>query len=238
MSKVYYDLHIHSCLSPCADIDMTPNNIVQMAKLNGLQLIAVTDHNSCKNCRAIIEVGKREGICVVPGMEICTSEDIHAICLFPNIGTAELFDGYVKDNSVSFKNKPEIFGEQIIMDSNDIEIGKEQNLLLNATRIGINELSGVVKKYSGAVFPAHIDRNSYSIISVLGTIPEKLNYKAVEITKNCDINKIKSEYRTINSMKVLSNSDAHNLQAMCSKKNSMDLDEISCECIINNISKI
>ena len=83
--KYYYDLHLHSCLSPCGDMDMTPNNITGMAKLLGLDIIALTDHNTCRNCEATIAAGKENGVVVVPGMELTTSEDIHAVCLFPNL---------------------------------------------------------------------------------------------------------------------------------------------------------
>ena len=84
MKRVYYDLHLHSCLSPCGSEDMTPNNIVNMAKLMGYDMIALTDHNSCLNCEATVTVGKRNGLTVVPGMELCTAEDAHTICLFPH----------------------------------------------------------------------------------------------------------------------------------------------------------
>ena len=83
--KYYYDLHLHSCLSPCGDMDMTPNNIVGMAKLLGLDVIALTDHNSTLNCQAVIKVGKENGLCVIPGMELTTAEEIHVVCLFPTL---------------------------------------------------------------------------------------------------------------------------------------------------------
>ena len=89
--RVYYDLHIHSCLSPCGDNDMTPNNIVNMSLLNGMDMIALTDHNSCKNCRAAVRAGEEAGVTVVPGMELTTSEEAHVVCLFPTVEQAEAF---------------------------------------------------------------------------------------------------------------------------------------------------
>ena len=99
MKRVYYDLHLHSCLSPCGSEDMTPNNIVNMAKLMGYDMIALTDHNSCLNCEATVTVGKRNGLTVVPGMELCTAEDAHTICLFPTVADAMEFHQYVKQHS-------------------------------------------------------------------------------------------------------------------------------------------
>ena len=127
--RLYYDLHIHSSLSPCGDNDMTPNNIVNMAKLNELDIIAITDHNSCKNCAAAIKVGNEVGVTVVPGMELTTSEDIHVVCLFPDLESAEAFDNYVCERLMKFPNEADIFGHQYIMDEND-EIIDELDMLL------------------------------------------------------------------------------------------------------------
>lgn len=95
MNGLYYDLHLHSCLSPCGDDDMTPANIVGMAAVKGLDVIALTDHNSCKNCPAAIHHGQQYGVIVIPGMELCTIEEVHIICLFPELDAALAFDQYV-----------------------------------------------------------------------------------------------------------------------------------------------
>ena len=157
--KVSYDLHIHSCLSPCADIEMTPNNIVNMSVLNGLEVIAITDHNSCKNCKALVEAGKKANLLVIPGMEICTNEDIHVICLVETVTDAENFSTYVYSNMPLIPHRPDIFGEQIIMNSNDIEISRESYLLLNATNISVNDILSTTNNDNGTAFPAHIDRS-------------------------------------------------------------------------------
>ena len=123
--KLSYDLHIHSCLSPCGDNDMTPNNIVNMAILNGLVVIALTDHNSCKNCPAFLEAAQRSGILAIPGMELCTSEEIHVVCLFPELRQAMAFDREVYQYVPPIQNDPRIFGEQLILDGEDRQIGQE-----------------------------------------------------------------------------------------------------------------
>lgn len=133
MNKYYYDLHIHSCLSPCGDNDMTPNNIAGMAALKGLNLLALTDHNTAKNCPAFFEACRRQGIVPIAGMELTTAEDIHIVCLFETLEAALAFDAFVDGKRVKIKNRTDIFGEQIICNGNDEPLGQEAYLLSNAT---------------------------------------------------------------------------------------------------------
>ena len=119
MKKNYYDLHIHSCLSPCGDDDNTPNNIAGMASLCELDIVALTDHNSCKNCPAFFEAAESHGLVPVAGMELTTSEDIHVVCLFERLDDAMRFDEYVEKHSIKIKNNPDIFGKQSVLDKND-----------------------------------------------------------------------------------------------------------------------
>ena len=119
MSMLYYDLHIHSCLSPCGDKDMTPANIAGMAAVKGLDVIALTDHNSCRNCPAAMRHAEDLGITLIPGMELTTSEEVHVVCLFPTLEAAMDFDQYVYLHLLPVKNRPDIFGEQLILDEKD-----------------------------------------------------------------------------------------------------------------------
>lgn len=234
--KVSYDLHIHSCLSPCADIEMTPNNIVNMSVLNGLNVIAITDHNSCKNCKALVEAGKKANLLVIPGMEICTNEDIHVICLFETVTDAENFSTYVYSNMPLIPHRPDIFGEQIIMNSNDIEISRESYLLLNATNISVNDILSTTNKYNGTAFPAHIDRSSYSVISSLGDIPPETGFNTIEISTKGNIEKIKSLHPIIKDKLILINSDSHYLENLISEKRYIEIDTLSTKSIINYIN--
>ena len=234
--KVSYDLHIHSCLSPCADIEMTPNNIVNMSVLNGLNVIAITDHNSCKNCKALVEAGKKANLLVIPGMEICTNEDIHVICLFETVTDAENFSTYVYSNMPLIPHRPDIFGEQIIMNSDDIEISRESYLLLNATNISVNDILSTTNKYNGTAFPAHIDRSSYSVISSLGDIPPETGFKTIELSTSGDPERMKSLYPSIKNMLFLTNSDSHYLETLVSEKHYIEIDTISTKSIINYIN--
>ena len=148
MTSYPYDLHIHSCLSPCGDDDMTPNNLVGMAALSGCQVIAVTDHNSCKNAGAVMRAGEEAGLLVLPGMELCTAEEAHVVCLFETLEGAMAFDGYVYDHMPHVKNKPEIFGQQRILDENDELVGLEENLLLVSSFIGVNEVLALAESFA------------------------------------------------------------------------------------------
>ena len=139
MNKYFYDMHIHSCLSPCADDDMTPNNIAGMATLKGLQILALTDHNSCKNCPAFFEACREQGIIAIAGMELSTAEDIHIVCLFESLENAMAFDKEIEAHLPDIKNRPEIFGTQYILDGDDEQIGEVEHLLINATEISIDE---------------------------------------------------------------------------------------------------
>lgn len=212
--KLFYDFHLHSALSPCGDNDMTPNNIVNMARLLGLNAIALTDHNSCKNCRAAINVGENTGITVIPGMELCTAEEVHVVCLFPDICAAEEFSDYVHSSLPPIKNKPGVFGEQLVLDENDEPTGTEELLLVTASAIGINKVPSLVNGYGGVCFPAHIDRSSYSIISNLGTIDEDLGFSYAEIFDTAKTAALKEQFPFLNKIPLFSSSDAHYLENM------------------------
>ena len=133
MTKYFYDLHIHSCLSPCADDDMTPNNIAGMAALKGLNIVALTDHNSCKNCPAFFEACRRQGLIPIAGMELSTAEDIHVVCLFSELDDAMSFDKEIEGHLANIENRSDIFGNQLILDGEDEVLGEEKRLLISAT---------------------------------------------------------------------------------------------------------
>ena len=224
MKKYYYDLHVHSCLSPCGDDDNTPNNIAGMAKLCGIDIIALTDHNSAKNCPAFFEACKKYGIIPIAGMELTTSEDIHVVCLFENLDSALAFDRYVENNRMKIKNKPEIFGKQLILDGEDMPIGQVDDLLINATNISITDVSELVMSYGGVCYPAHIDRESNGIISILGVIPEDCSFNYFELN---DIENIStySDLYGIPQDRFIISSDAHYLTDMRDGENFILFEE-------------
>ena len=230
--EYFYDLHMHSCLSPCGDMDMTPNNLVNMAKLLGLDVIALTDHNTCLNCEAAMAVGEEVGVLVIPGMELTTAEDIHAVCLFPTLENALAFSEHVDKNRIHIRNKAEIYGRQVIMDKEDNEIDEIGDLLLPASFIGIGEAYGTAKRFGGICYPAHIDRDSLSILSVLGEIDEYCGFKTAELADISKLPELKAQHPILNSMNIITCSDAHYLENMRDAANTLDLPELTREAVI------
>lgn len=229
--KLYYDFHIHSGLSPCGDNEMTPNNIVNMAKLYDLDVIALTDHNSTLNCQAVMEAGKEIGLTVIPGMELCTAEEVHLVCLFPNLKMANKFCEYVHSTLSPIRNKPTVFGEQLVFDKHDNVLGFEHTLLITATTISANDAVSIVADYGGICYPAHIDRNSYSIISNLGTIDSSFNFKCAEVADIDTVDTLKKQHPYLNELKILSSSDAHYLEHMRLKEHYIEVEENTIEAI-------
>ena len=176
MNRYYYDFHIHSCLSPCADDDMTPSNIAGMATLAGLNIVALTDHNTAKNCPAFFKAAKHYGIIAVAGMELTTLEDIHVICLFEKLEEALTFSEEIEKHIIKIKNRPQIFGFQHIMDEENNIIGVEDYILSNATDISVEDVCGLVKNFNGICYPAHIDRTANGIVSILGVFPKDTDF--------------------------------------------------------------
>lgn len=211
-SHQFYDLHIHSCLSPCGDDDMTPGNIVGMAALKGLQVIALTDHNSCLNCPAAIIHGQTFGITVIPGMELTTSEEVHIICLFKTLKDALDWDAYVYKHLMDIPNRPAIFGKQQVLDEEDQEIRQVEKLLISATDISISDMDQRMNTYHGIWFPAHINKSSTSLLSNLGFIPPDSTFSIFELHQMKDLHQIRKEHPYLSQCKVLCNSDAHYLQ--------------------------
>ena len=221
--RFYYDLHIHSCLSPCGDDDSTPNNIAGMAKICGLDVIALTDHNTTKNCPAFFEACARYGLIPIPGTELTTSEDIHVICLFPSLDKAMNFGSELESRRIPIKNRTDIFGNQIIRDGEDNVIGEEENLLSNATTISLDEAPDIVGKYNGACFPAHIDRQANGIIEVLGTIPETPEFSTFEVNQSEKAAELAEKFGLKDKRLVIS-SDAHYLTQLREENDFFELD--------------
>ncbi len=224
-----YDLHIHSALSPCADDDMTPNNIVNMALLNELDIISVTDHNTIKNVLAVSEVAKEAGLLFVPGIEVETSEEVHVVCLFENFNSLNDFYKTFESMFPFIENKPDIFGRQLIMNRCDEIISEENRLLLTASEMDFYGLAKTVKEHGGAFIPAHVDRNSYSVISNLGMIPDDLNIKYIEFSRFYD-NSIISNVQKYNA---LYSSDAHRLGEITQAKRFLELPDKSTKSLIS-----
>lgn len=229
--KAFYDLHIHSALSPCAQEEMTPNNIVNMAYLKGLDIIAVTDHNAAFNCEAVLKCAKSRGIVAVPGMELETREEVHLVCLFPDLENVLKMQSIVHESLPQLENREDIFGPQLVMDEEDNIIERYNQLLLTATGLYVDDVFDRVRQLGGVVIPAHIDRDSFSIISNLGIVPDYLGIKYVEVSKDCRVDDFLKSNPYLSQYNFIRSSDAHNLGSMMEKESSIELEEISIECL-------
>lgn len=230
--KLYYDFHIHSALSPCGDNDMTPNNLINMSIIKGLDAVALTDHNACENVRAAAAVAG-DKIIFIPGMEVETSEEVHIVTLFPTADAAEEMQRILTDSSPFIPNRPEIFGNQYIMDEND-EIGGEiDRMLVTASGLDIYTVVAAAKDLGGIAYPAHIDRESYSVLSNLGFIPPDLDISAVEITEKSRA-ALEGEYS--NRYNIITSSDAHYLWDISERNHYIEVSDTSVRGILNAIS--
>ena len=234
--KITYDFHIHSCLSPCGNEEMTPQNIVNMSMIMGYDAIALTDHNTSKNCPAVHSLAEKAGIMFIPGMELCTAEEVHIVCLFPCLDRAMSFSEYVYTTIPPVKNKPQIFGEQSICNENDEIIGTEERLLITASAISCSRVADIVSQYGGVCYPAHIDRSSFSILSNLGMINEDFGFTCAEIYDISREQELKEKHPYLNKLKILSDSDAHQLEAMRIPQQTIEIENKSIDSIFKYLN--
>lgn len=211
MNPYFYDLHTHSALSPCGDNMMTPNNLAGMAALAGIQVLALTDHNTCKNCPAFFTACKRYGVVPVPGMELTTAEEIHVVCLFPTLDAAMDFDRAVEARRMKIENNEKIFGEQLILDDEDREIGRDPWFLPAATDVPLEEAPKLAGRYGGICYPAHIDRPSGGIIEILGDFPPDVPFTAYELHDMSKRAEYEERFPILKKLFCVSSSDAHYL---------------------------
>lgn len=233
MNFYNYDLHTHSCLSPCGDREMTPNNLINMALVTECEIIALSDHNSCKNLPATMKIGEEAGLLVVPAIELCTSEEAHILCIFEDLKGAMDFDKFVYPHIPMIKNKPEIFGEQLILDEYDNVIGSEEKLLITATDINSWELCDLLKNFGGVAIPAHIDKSSYSLLASLGDFPSDYGFKAIEIKEKEKTKYLLDKYKCLNNLKIIHNSDTHYLENFLDEYNKIGLENLSLKAVVD-----
>lgn len=227
--QVYYDLHIHSALSPCADDDMTPNNIVNMAKLKGLDVIAVSDHNCAENVEAVARVAKEAGLLFIPAVEMTTIEEVHLLVFFEVPLDAQHFGNEIYCKLPNIPNKPDYFGRQLMLDQNDQTIGTVEKMLISALPYNLEESCALARDYGGYVIPAHINKRSNSMLANLGFFPPNLSFKTIEIVKGLEINSNVSRFKKIYS------SDAHCLWQIAERENYLEVEEMNVRTILQKL---
>ncbi|MGI6152831.1 MAG: PHP domain-containing protein [Christensenellaceae bacterium] len=227
--QAFYDLHIHSALSPCADDDMTPNNIVNMARLKQLDIIAVTDHNSAENIPAVQKVAAEAGLAFIPGIELNTAEEVHLLALFADAEAALACGREVYGALPAIPNKPDFFGNQLVMDENDEVIGTLDKLLISALPYSIDECFELVFGYGGHIMPAHVNKGANSVFANLGFMPPHLPVRAVEVFSGAPEMGDVSEYFVTHS------SDAHNLWVVSERENSVEVETVCAQTVLEKI---
>ena len=206
------DLHIHTCLSPCGSLTMLPKEIVHAAKTAGLDIIVITDHNSAENVAAVIKAGEQERLIVLPGMEVTSKEEIHILGLFDSVVALQQLQEQVYAH-LPGENDPDVFGIQLVVNSEGEPIEINSYLLIGATTLSIEEIVQQIHKLDGLVIAAHIDRPSYSILSQLGFIPVELALDGVEISASVDYATACRRFpEECSRCPILSGSDAHSLE--------------------------
>ena len=224
MTRLRCDLHVHSCLSPCGEDDMTPFSIAGMSKLNGMDVVALTDHNTCGNCRTFLKACEGYGIIGMAGMELTSAEDVHLVCLFPDADAGEAFEKAFRAHRIPVKNRPEIFGRQLLIGMDDEPVGEEENLLINASDLSIGEAKTLAESFGGAVYPAHVDREGNGVIATLGDFPSEPSFAAAEFHSKESIAPYTERYPALGGKTFLVASDAHRLDALPEDVPPMELD--------------
>ncbi len=235
MIRVSYDLHIHSCLSPCGEEEMTPSNIVAMAALKGLDVVALTDHNSSRNCPAFMELAEEQGILALPGMELTTEEEVHVVCLFAELEDALSFDAYVYERLQAVPLREDIFGKQEILDSQEQVIGKIGLLLINATTIRFENVFDLMEKFHGVMIPAHIDKSSNSLLTNLGFVPDNSRFRTYELANPGNNEKIVEKNPYCSTCRMIVNSDAHRLEQISEPERTIEITQKTRQAVLDSL---
>lgn len=212
MRTLRAEFHVHTVLSPCAEIEMLPPLIVDEALARGILWIAITDHNASANIEAVIQAAKGTELIVTPGMEVQTQEEIHSLCLFDTLDQIQAFQQIVDAHLPALDNKPDFFGEQLIVDETGEFVARENRLLLNSITLSIRETWEKVQALGGLLIPAHIDRKAFGIIANLGLLPIDTPIEALEISRHITPTEARAKYPQIGALPLIKSGDVHRLE--------------------------
>ncbi len=221
------DLHIHSVLSPCADLEMSPVNIINKAKEKKLDIIGLTDHNSTKQAKVCREIGEKNGIFVLCGAEVTSKEEIHCLAFFENDENLAKFQQFVENHLPEIKNNVKQFGYQLIVDEEENIINEEDMLLSTALNVSIDALADKVHELNGLFIPAHVNRQKFSLISQLGFIPSDIKADALEISKYISKEDFLKQYPYLSAFQIIQNSDSHFLESIGETSTVFEMNEVS-----------
>lgn len=214
MQSLSVDLHVHTLLSPCADIEMIPPFIVSHAQDLGVGAIAITDHNSAANVRAVVRAAQGTRVVVFPGMEVQTREEVHVLCLFDEVEQAEEWQEAVFAALPDLPNREEFFGAQYVVDAAGEYVRTEDRLLSTSTLLSIEQVVERVHELGGACLPAHVDRPSFSLLGNLGFVPPGLPVDGLELSRVAVPQRLLALHPSLAGYGLIVNSDAHRLAEM------------------------
>lgn len=227
MKKYRADLHIHTVLSPCGDLDMSPKNIVQKAQQMGLSIIGITDHNSTLQCKGVQREADRNGIFLLVGAEVTTKEEVHCLVFFEDYVRLDAFQQYLDSHLKNFKNDPSRFGYQVVVDENEMIEYEEERLLILAIDQSIDQVEQKVHELGGLFIPAHVDKSKNSIISQLGFIPKDLAIDAIEISYNTTKTAFLEQQGYLENYTFIQNSDAHLIENIGKNVTTFEIEQLS-----------
>jgi PHP family Zn ribbon phosphoesterase len=209
LRRLRADLHIHTCLSPCGELAMSPRAVVERAKAVGLDIIAVTDHNTTENAAAVIEVARGTGLTVLPGIEMTTVEEAHVLGLFDAGADLGRFQEEVFRNLPDLPGKSKYIEDQVVVDAEDYVTGFSPRCLFGATLFSVRDAVDLIHGHGGLAVASHVDRESFSIISQLGFIPPGLGLEAVEVSSRTAVAGARAVLGVDDRLPIVRFSDAH-----------------------------
>ncbi len=211
LQKIKSDLHVHTVVSPCAEVEMIPPLIVESALEKDISLIAITDHNSSRNYAAVKKAAEGTPLAVLPGMELQTREDVHVLCLFDTAQQLYQFQDVVDQHLPDIKNKPDFFGEQFVVDESGEFVCREERLLLTAASLSLTEAFYLVEKLGGLFIPAHVNRKAFGLLEVLGFVPTDVEIPAVEVSRHITPGNALQHFPQLQGYPMIQNGDVHRL---------------------------
>ncbi|MFW5708427.1 MAG: PHP domain-containing protein [Bacteroidota bacterium] len=209
MQQYKADLHIHTLLSPCGDLEMSPANVVEAAALKNIKILGIADHNSTKHAPLIKKLAEKSGIFTLCGAEVTTREEVHCLAFFETLENLDDFQQYLDNHITKIKNDPKYFGYQVVVDEDEMIVEQIDHLLISALNQSLDQVEQKIHSLNGLFIPAHIDRPKYSLTSQLGFVPPGIKADALEISKHTTVDQMLTKFPYLKDYTFISNSDAH-----------------------------
>lgn len=211
------DLHIHTVLSPCAELSMGPKDIVKKALEHDIDIIAITDHNSAENVWGVMQAARNTPLTVIPGMEVYSRDEAHIVCLFGSLGDALAFQHIIYRALPAGDYDASFFGEQIICDENENIIAENNRLLALPVSLNVDKIADLIVEFNGIMIPAHVDRKAHSLLRTLSFMPNNLPVHAMEVAHSVEQAKKRFGILSNGSYGIIRSSDAHDIAQIGTK---------------------